>query len=83
MYEGDASILKGRAYDVIIANINRNILLNDIGVYAQCLNSNGELYLSGFYTEDVPQINEAAEKNGLVLSVKYEKNNWVGLKFVN
>lgn len=83
VYEGDASILKGRAYDVIIANINRNILLNDIGVYAQCLNSNGELYLSGFYTEDVPQINEAAEKNGLVLSVKYEKNNWVGLKFVN
>lgn len=83
VYEGDASMLKGKAYDVIIANINRNILLNDIAVYAECLNANGELYLSGFYTEDVPQINEAAEKNGLVLSVKYERNNWVGLKFVN
>jgi len=35
VYEGDASMLKGRAYDVIIANINRNILLNDIGVYAE------------------------------------------------
>ena len=83
VYEGDASMLKGRAYDVIIANINRNILLNDIGTYAESLNANGELYLSGFYTEDIPQINEAAEKNGLVLSVKYERNNWVGLKFVN
>jgi len=83
VYEGDASMLKGKAYDVIIANINRNILLNDIGVYAESLNANGELYLSGFYTQDIPQINEAAEKNGLVLSVKFERNNWVGLKFVN
>ena len=83
VYEGDASMLKGKAYDVIIANINRNILLNDIGVYAESLNANGELYLSGFYTQDIPQINEVAEKNGLVLSVKYERNNWVGLKFVN
>ena len=83
VYEGDASMLKDKAYDVIIANINRNILLNDIGVYAESLNANGELYLSGFYTEDVAQINEIAEKNGLVLSVKFERNNWVGLKFVN
>jgi ribosomal protein L11 methyltransferase len=83
VYQGDASVLKGKAYDVIIANINRNILLNDIGIYAESLNANGELYLSGFYTEDIAQINEAAEKNGLVLSKKFERNNWVGLKFVN
>lgn len=83
VYEGDASMLKGRTYDLIIANINRNILLNDIAVYTESLNANGELYLSGFYTQDIPQINEAAEKNGLVLSVRYERNNWVGLKFVN
>jgi ribosomal protein L11 methyltransferase len=83
VYQGDASMLKPRAYDVIIANINRNILLNDIGIYAESLNANGELYLSGFYTEDIAQINEAAEKNGLVLSKKFERNNWVGLKFVN
>ena len=83
VYEGDASMLKAKTYDVIIANINRNILLNDIGVYAESLNANGELYLSGFYTEDIAQINETAEKNGLVLSKKFERNNWVGLKFVN
>lgn len=83
VYQGDASMLKAKAYDVIIANINRNILLNDIGVYAHSLNANGELYLSGFYTEDVAQINEAVEKSGLVLSAKFERNNWVGLKFVN
>ncbi len=83
VYKGDASSLKAKAYDVIIANINRNILLNDIGVYAESLNANGELYLSGFYTEDITQINETAEKNGLVLSKRFERNNWVGLKFVN
>ncbi len=83
VYEGDASMLKAKTYDVIIANINRNILLDDIGIYAESLNANGELYLSGFYTEDIAQINETAEKNGLVLSKKFERNNWVGLKFVN
>ena len=83
VYEGDASMLKAKTYDVIIANINRNILLDDIGIYAESLNANGELYLSGFYTEDIDQVNETAEKNGLVLSKKFERNNWVGLKYVN
>ena len=46
--EGDAEILPGRSYDIIIANINRNILLNDLKTYVSTLNANGLLFLSGF-----------------------------------
>jgi len=83
VYQGDASMLGSSSYDVIIANINRNILLNDMAVYVTCLRPDGELYLSGFYTEDIPFIKEEAEKNGLTFKKKFERNNWVALKFVN
>ena len=52
-YEGDATLLEGKNYDAIIANINRNILLNDMATYVNCLNANGKLFLSGFYQEDL------------------------------
>lgn len=81
--EGDASVLKNKKYDVIIANINRNILLQDMATYASCLNENGELYLSGFYNEDIPIIREACEKYLLKFEEKLQINNWVSLKFIN
>lgn len=81
--EGDASLLQDQRYDVIIANINRNILLNDMASYANCLNSNGMLFLSGFYNDDVPAIEEECNKYGLAAVDSLEKNNWVALKFVN
>ncbi len=68
---------------MIIANINRNILLNDIPEYAACLQNNGVLLLSGFYTEDIPIIKEKCEANSLKFVENKEKNNWVALKFVN
>ncbi|WP_066224507.1 50S ribosomal protein L11 methyltransferase [Formosa haliotis] len=83
VYEGDASLLEGKSYDVIIANINRNILLNDIKTYASCLNENGSLFLSGFYNGDIPTIEAECNKNMLKLSEKLERNNWVALKFLN
>ncbi len=82
VYKGDASLLSQKKYDVIIANINRNILLQDLSVYAKCLNNNGYLLLSGFYLEDIPIINKEAVKNNLKLEKQLERNNWVGLKFV-
>jgi len=82
-YEGDASLLGNKHYDVIIANINRNILLNDIKIYAKCLNENGVLYLSGFYDNDIESIEEECNKNGLVFEAKLERNNWVALQFKN
>ena len=59
---GDAKLLKGMHFDVILANINRNILLMDMKVYATCLNKQGELYLSGFYSEDIPILEAEAAK---------------------
>jgi ribosomal protein L11 methyltransferase len=83
VYEGDASLLVNKKYDTIIANINRNILLNDIKTYANCLNKEGSLFLSGFYQEDIAIIEEECNKNKLTFSSKFERNNWVALQFKN
>ena len=82
VYEGDASLLIGKKYDVIIANINRNILLNDMQQYVDCLNENGILFLSGFYTEDIPVISESCTSKGLTYVKQFERNYWVAMKFV-
>lgn len=82
VFEGDASLLKNKKYDVIIANINRNILLNDMHVYANCLNEKGIILLSGFYKEDIPTIDAEVIKYGLKLDKQIERNNWVALKYV-
>lgn len=81
--EGDAALLNGRSYDIIIANINRNILLNDMAAYVKSLNKNGMLFLSGFYNDDIPVIETECNKHNLKLVESLEKNNWVALKFVN
>ncbi len=83
VYEGDASWLKdGQKYDVFIANINRNILLNDMTTYVNCMNDNAVLLLSGFYTEDFEAINECCENLGLTFESKKERNNWLSLKYI-
>lgn len=81
VYEGDASLLTDKKYDLIIANINRNILLNDMHTYANCLSSGGVLLLSGFYNEDIPFIDESCTTNNLTFESKLERNNWVSLKY--
>ena len=75
---GDASqVVHSGMFDYIFANINRNILLRDIPCYCLALKPEGEIYLSGFYREDVPVIEAECIRNGLkLLSVK-EQNNWV------
>lgn len=83
VYQGDVSLLKDQKYDLIIANINRNILLNDMAVYHRCLKKSGTLLLSGFYVEDIPALRQAAENLGMKYDGKLEKNNWVSLKFLN
>ena len=83
VYEGDADLLKEKKYDLIIANINRNILLNDMQSYVDCLNKEGVLLLSGFYTEDIPFIDASCTEKGLTYVKKFERNNWVSLKYLN
>ena len=83
VFEGDASLLKEQQFDVIIANINRNILLDDMSSYVKCLKPGGLLLLSGFYGEDMEQIDRKAQELGLKLLDEKERNRWVGLKYVN
>ena len=80
--EGDSSLLKGKEYDLVIANINRNILLSDMKIYTDCLSENGVLLLSGFYKDDIAIIESEVIKHGLVLDKMIHKNNWVALKYM-
>ncbi len=81
--QGDASLLKGKRFDVIIANINRNILLEDLSTYVACLNENSSLFLSGFYDSDCELIESSCLKLGLKFETKRTRNSWIALKFVN
>jgi len=83
VFQGDASLLLTKKYDSIIANINRNILLQDMETYSNCLEKGGELYLSGFYKEDLPLIIETCTKLGLSYVSNKERNNWIAVKFVH
>jgi ribosomal protein L11 methyltransferase len=78
---GDALSLGDEKFDVILANINRNILLNDIHRYVACLNPKGTLCMSGFYAEDIPSIRETCEKVALCLLTSRTENNWAAVKF--
>ncbi len=79
--EGDSSLLKGKKYDVIIANINRNILLSDMKIYTDCLHQEGILLLSGFYKDDIAIIESEVVKHGLVFDKMIQRNRWVALKY--
>ncbi|NJB37389.1 50S ribosomal protein L11 methyltransferase [Croceivirga sp. JEA036] len=80
--EGDASLLGETKFDVILANINRNILLKDIETYVSCLKKDGALFLSGFYLEDLEMISAKCIEFGLQFEKNLEKNNWVAAKYV-
>ena len=82
VFEGDAALLEDKSYDVIIANINRNILLNDMEAYMNCLSEEGVILFSGFYKDDIPVIDTEVSKYGLKLDKTIERNNWVSLKYI-
>jgi len=79
---GDVNQIKSNKFDVIIANINRNILLRDMHFYANALNINGLLLLSGFFSIDKEVLTEEANKLGLTLTFENTKNEWTMLEFV-
>ncbi len=83
MILGDAGMLKSypAAFDLVIANINRHILLADLKYYVRTMRGGATLLLSGFYLEDLPDIEAECEKQGLVLIDKKVKKNWVCAKF--
>jgi ribosomal protein L11 methyltransferase len=76
-YMGDASLLSDQKFDVIFANIHKNILIQDIAKYNQVLNNEGVILMSGFYSEDLHDINAAAISLGWEHLKHSLRNNWV------
>ena len=83
MVHGDATALDHRAesFDLVIANINRNILLADLPRYVAAMRHGAHLYMSGFYTADVPALRERSEALGLVFVDERSREDWACLKF--
>lgn len=80
--QGDASLLGPKKFNTVMANINRNVLLEDIPVYASVLNKNGQLFVSGFYVEDLDLIKEVATRSGFTFNGNLTKDNWVSAQFI-
>ena len=78
---GDALSIQGR-FDVVLANINRNILLRDMQHYVEAMRPAAYIFFSGFYTEDLPSIKEEAERLGLRYCRHLSRNNWVAAECV-
>jgi len=78
---GDASLLGSETFEIIFANIHKNVIISDMSKYESVLQSGGKLFLSGFYTHDIPDVKAKAESLGLVETGFQEKNNWVVYSF--
>ena len=80
--KGDAKLLAGRSFHVILANINKNVLLNDMHIYEKSLEFGGELLLSGFFETDTNELANEGISCGLQLKEKKVRNNWALLHMV-
>jgi len=80
-FQGNASLLKEKNYDVIIANINRNILLQDIPKYVKSMSKKGTLFLSGFYMQDLDLINKTCKKYQLDYQYHINRNDWLAVRY--
>ena len=78
---GDAMSIRGE-YDIVLANINRNILLRDMHYYVDAMRPQAHIFFSGFYTEDLDSIKDEATRNGLRYVRHLSRNNWVAAEFV-
>ncbi len=82
VYKGNAEILAGKLFHTILANINKNVLLNDMPVYIRSLEENGNLVLSGFFETDVNELLQKAVDLKLRLEEKVVNNQWTMLHFI-
>lgn len=79
---GADAIKESDSFDYVIANINRNILLMDMVNYVRCMHSGSQIFISGFYTEDMEVLKEEAARHGLRYLDYAENDNWAMMKFV-
>lgn len=82
VHKGNAEILLGKLFHTILANINKNVLLNDMPVYVQSIEKNGNLLLSGFFETDESEICQKANELGLRLEEKMINSQWAMLHFI-
>ena len=78
---GAEAIKESDSFDFVIANINRNILLMDIKNYVRCMHPGSQLFISGFYTQDMDILKEEAARHGLQFADYAEDNNWAMMRF--
>ena len=76
---GDGSLIQANKYDLILANINRNILLQDMDTYYRGMRKGGVLVLSGFYTEDIPVLEASAVEKGFKMVATRDIDNWASI----
>ena len=79
---GDGSLIQANKYDLILANINRNILMQDMDTYYRGMRKGGVLVLSGFYTEDIPVLESCASDKGFKLVATRDIDNWASMILV-
>ena len=78
---GADAIKESDSFDFVIANINRNILLMDMANYVRCMHPESQLFISGFYTDDMDILKEEAARHGLEYIGYAEDNNWAMMRF--
>jgi ribosomal protein L11 methyltransferase len=79
--QGEVSAVRDRKYEVVLANINKNVLLADLKTYAGILEEEGELVLSGFYRQDLPDLQKTAAGWGLQYLDSRERDGWTAARF--
>ena len=79
---GAEALRKDDVFDYVIANINRNILVADMGYYAACMHTGSVIFISGFYTDDMEILKKEAARHGLRYEAFAEDNRWAMMRFV-
>jgi len=79
---GDINSIKESKYDIILANINKNIIINNISIYRDLLNTGGQLIISGFYDSDIVDIDMKAKVIKLELVSQKVKNSWASIHYI-
>lgn len=80
--KGDIDVVPNEKYDVILANINKNVLLRHIKMYSTYIKNKGTLLLSGFFDSDIDTLSKAAKENGFDVVNEYTKDNWAVLELI-
>lgn len=81
--KGDVNLLAGNSFQLILANINKNVLIKDIGLYTSSLTKGGELLISGFFESDCQELESKFKAQGLLLKEKVVRTNWALMHFTN